>query len=162
MYLFSSKVLFLLNKTNDDWWHVRKGSGKDGFVPANYVKEIEGKRIPVQVRQPVTVKDVRRIKKTRMTKKTVPVRKPKPPPKATGQFSFARKMISIFHKILNVFNFLATEIESVSQRKKNINESYDEVVRLAKVSIFFSLLPVPHIVKTINVTFNHPETAHGP
>lgn len=73
-----------MNKTNDDWWHVRKGSGKDGFVPANYVKEIEGKRIPVQVRQPFTVKDVRRIKKTRMTKKTVPIRKPKPPPKAAG------------------------------------------------------------------------------
>jgi spectrin beta len=86
-FLFSPgdvQVFFLLNKTNDDWWHVRKGSGKDGFVPANYVKEIEGKRIPVQVRQPFTVKDVRRIKKTRMTKKTVPIRKPKPPPKAAG------------------------------------------------------------------------------
>lgn len=81
----NNKVFFLLNKTNEDWWHVRKGSGKDGFVPANYVKEIEGKRIPVQVRQPFTVKDVRRVKKTRMTKKTVPIRKPKPPPKATGE-----------------------------------------------------------------------------
>ncbi|XP_046630760.1 spectrin beta chain, non-erythrocytic 1-like isoform X4 [Daphnia pulicaria] len=109
MTMTKGEVFFLLNKTNDDWWHVRKGSGKDGFVPANYVKEIEGKRIPVQVRQPFTVKDVRRIKKTRMTKKTVPIRKPKPPPKAA-----------------------ATEVESVSQRKKNINESYDEVVRLAK------------------------------
>lgn len=81
----SYQVLFLLNKTNDDWWHVRKGSGRDGFVPANYVKEIEGKRIPVQVRQPFTVRDVRRVKKTRMIKKTVPVRKPKPPPKNTGK-----------------------------------------------------------------------------
>jgi len=77
-------VLFLLNKTNDDWWHVRKGSGKDGFVPANYVKEIEGKRIPVQVRQPFTVKDVRRVKKMRMAKGKVPVSKPKPAPKTTG------------------------------------------------------------------------------
>jgi spectrin beta len=83
-FFFMYQVFFLLNKTNDDWWHVRKGSGKDGFVPANYVKEIEGKRIPVQVRQPFTVKDVRRIKKTRMAKKTVPIRKPKPPPKAVG------------------------------------------------------------------------------
>jgi len=78
------QVLFLLNKTNDDWWHVRKGSGKDGFVPANYVKEIEGKRIPVQVRQPFTVKDVRRVKKMRMAKGKVPVSKPKPAPKTTG------------------------------------------------------------------------------
>ena len=83
-YFFMYQVFFLLNKTNDDWWHVRKGSGKDGFVPANYVKEIEGKRIPVQVRQPFTVTDVRRSKKTRMAKKTVPIRKPKPPSKAVG------------------------------------------------------------------------------
>ena len=82
-------MLFLLNKTNDDWWHVRKGSGKDGFVPTNYVKEIEGKRIPVQVRQPVTVKDVRRVKKMRMAKGKVPVSKPKPAPRTpTGIFLF--------------------------------------------------------------------------
>ena len=80
-------MLFLLNKTNDDWWHVRKGSGKDGFVPTNYFKEIEGKRIPVQVRQPVTVKDVRRVKKMRMAKGKVPVSKPKPAPRTpTGIF----------------------------------------------------------------------------
>ena len=34
-----------------------------------------------------------------------------------------------------MFWLLATEVESVAQRKKNINESYDEVVRLAKVSL---------------------------
>jgi spectrin beta len=78
------QVVFLLNKTNDDWWHVRKATGKDGFVPANYVKEIEGKRVPVQVRQPFTVQDFRRVKRTRMVKKSFPVRKPKPPPKAAG------------------------------------------------------------------------------
>ena len=65
---------------------MRKGSGKDGFVPANYVKEIEGKRIPVQVRQPFTVKDVRRVKKMRMAKGKVPVSKPKPAPKTTGKY----------------------------------------------------------------------------
>lgn len=78
------QVLFLLNKTNEDWWHVRKGTGKDGFVPANYVREIEGKRVPVQVRQPITVKDVRRVKRTRMVKKIFPVRRSKPAPKPPG------------------------------------------------------------------------------
>jgi hypothetical protein len=56
-------------------------------VPANYVKEIEGKRIPVQVRQPFTVKDVRRVKKMRMAKGKVPVSKPRPAPKPTGNTS---------------------------------------------------------------------------
>ena len=40
-------------------------------------------------------------------------------------------LFNIFIRIL----ISATEVESVSQRKKNINESYDEVVRLAKVRI---------------------------
>ena len=127
-------MLFLLNKTNDDWWHVRKGSGKDGFVPANYVKEIEGKRIPVQVRQPFTVKDVRRVKKTRMVKKTVPVRKPKPPPKNIGNLKSILKFFIHYFKLLYFFS--VTEVESVAQRKKNINDSYNEVVRLAKVKFF--------------------------
>ncbi len=38
--------------------------------------------------------------------------------------------------------FAATEIESVAQRKKNINESYEEVVRLAKVSVLLVLILV--------------------
>lgn len=87
MIIACDQVMFLLNKTNDDWWHVRKATGKDGFVPANYVREIDGKRIPVQVRQPFTVKDARRVKKTRMVKKQVPVRKAKPPaPKPPREF----------------------------------------------------------------------------
>ena len=68
----------------------------------------------MQVRQPFIVKDVRRVKRTRMVKKTVPMRKPKPPPKSA-----------------------AAELESVAQRKKNINDTYNEVVRLSKVCFFF-------------------------
>lgn len=30
----------LLNKTNGDWWQVRKGSEKPMYVPATYMKEI--------------------------------------------------------------------------------------------------------------------------
>lgn len=30
----------LLNKTNGDWWQVRKGSEKPMYVPASYMKEI--------------------------------------------------------------------------------------------------------------------------
>jgi spectrin beta len=29
--------MLLLNKTNSDWWNVRKADGTDGFVPASYV-----------------------------------------------------------------------------------------------------------------------------
>ena len=43
------EIMILLNKTNPDWWSVRKVDGIDGFVPANYVREIEQKVIQVQV-----------------------------------------------------------------------------------------------------------------
>ena len=35
------EVMFLLDKTNQDWWNIRKSSGDTGYVPANYVKEFE-------------------------------------------------------------------------------------------------------------------------
>ena len=33
-----SELMFLLAKSNKDWWNVRTVNGSDGFVPANYVK----------------------------------------------------------------------------------------------------------------------------
>jgi spectrin beta len=32
------ELMFLLAKSNKDWWNVRTANGSDGFVPANYVK----------------------------------------------------------------------------------------------------------------------------
>ena len=32
------ELMFLLAKSNKDWWNVRTANGNDGFVPANYVK----------------------------------------------------------------------------------------------------------------------------
>ena len=56
------EVMFLLDKTNSDWWNIRKANGDNGYVPANYVKEVEPKIVSVEVKKPVTVKDVRKVK----------------------------------------------------------------------------------------------------
>ena len=53
--------MFLLDKTNSDWWNIRKSNGDNGYVPANYVKEVEPKIVSVEVKKPVTVKDVRKV-----------------------------------------------------------------------------------------------------
>ena len=47
------EVMFLLAKSNKDWWNVRTAAGKDGFVPRNYVKEIEPKSVQVEVTRDV-------------------------------------------------------------------------------------------------------------
>ena len=36
--MVKGELMFLLAKSNKDWWNVRTASGTDGFVPANYVK----------------------------------------------------------------------------------------------------------------------------
>jgi len=78
MTMQKGEVMLLLNKTNSDWWNVRKADGTDGFVPANYVREIEPKVVQVQVRRPEKIREMQRVKKTRMVKQFVPTRRVKP------------------------------------------------------------------------------------
>jgi spectrin beta len=78
MTMFKGEVMFLLNKTNSDWWNVRKADGTDGFVPANYVREIEPKVVQVQVRRPEKIREMQRVKKTRMVKQIIPTRRVRP------------------------------------------------------------------------------------
>lgn len=70
--------MFLLSKTNSDWWNVRKSSGEEGFVPANYIRESEPQRIKVRVKKEVKVPEKRMVPRTRMVKKTVRTKKRKP------------------------------------------------------------------------------------
>lgn len=67
--------MFLLSKTNPDWWSVRKANGQDGFVPANYVREIEPKVMQIPVRKSEKVRGVQRVQKTKMVKQMIPVKK---------------------------------------------------------------------------------------
>lgn len=41
MFMTKGEEMLLLNKTNSDWWNVHKNDGTEGFVPANYVSELE-------------------------------------------------------------------------------------------------------------------------
>jgi len=77
MTMQKGEVMLLLNKTNSDWWNVRKADGTDGFVPANYVREIEPKVVQVQVRRPEKINEMQRVKKTRMVNQFVPTRRVK-------------------------------------------------------------------------------------
>lgn len=39
------EVLALLDTSNSDWWRVLKHDGVEGYVPANYIKEIPGETV---------------------------------------------------------------------------------------------------------------------
>ena len=68
-----SQVMVLLEKTNSDWWKAQRGSGLHGYVPANYVKEIEPKIVKKAVKVPKIVKKQRKkiIKQDRKEKDKV-------------------------------------------------------------------------------------------
>jgi len=61
MSMAKGEVMVLINKTNGDWWNVRKDNGQEGFVPANYVKEIEPKHMSVQVQRPEKIKEIKKV-----------------------------------------------------------------------------------------------------
>ncbi|KAK6631754.1 hypothetical protein RUM43_013818 [Polyplax serrata] len=113
MDMQKNEVMLLLYKTNQDWWNVRKENGTEGFVPANYVKEIEGKVIPVQVQRPEKVKDVRKVKKTKTVRQTVRVKKAVPP-RSPGKR-----------------NKIVDDNQNVEKRQKNINDKYGDLLKLA-------------------------------
>ncbi|XP_071547281.1 spectrin beta chain, non-erythrocytic 5 isoform X4 [Panulirus ornatus] len=113
MQMVKGETMFLINKTNNDWWNVRKANGEEGFVPANYVRDSEPKKINVRVKKEVKVPEKRMVPKTRMVKKTERVkrRKPKAPPRNKRGFE---------------------EPETVEKRLQSINSAYGDICELAQ------------------------------
>ncbi|KAL0808290.1 hypothetical protein ABMA28_012785 [Loxostege sticticalis] len=108
------EVMFLINKTNPDWWSVRKADRTDGFVPANYVREIEPRVVPVQVRRPEKVRTVQRVKKTVLVKQVVPVRRSKPQSRRASKAAVPQ-----------------AKIATVDTRVADIKKDYDELLSLS-------------------------------
>ncbi|XP_076359799.1 spectrin beta chain, non-erythrocytic 5 kst [Tachypleus tridentatus] len=115
MEMQKGEVMLLLQKTNSDWWHARRGNGQDGFVPANYVKEIEPKIIKKVVKQPVKVPQKERVKKRVMKRQVVKKKKQSPNNKKPLSRSSSRK-----------------DGMKVEERQKAINKTFDDLVHLAK------------------------------
>lgn len=110
--MVKNEVMFLLNKSNPDWWCVRKADGTDGFAPANYVAEIEPRIIHINIRKPEVVKTVQKVKKTKLIKTKVPVKVIRQLPSRAPK----RKI---------------DDNDSVPKRQKSINDSYTQLQDLA-------------------------------
>ncbi|VDI64626.1 Hypothetical predicted protein [Mytilus galloprovincialis] len=63
------EVLLLIQRTNSDWWQIRKEDGHKGFVPSNYVKEVKPKVTQKVIRKPMKVTE--KVKVTVMKKEVV-------------------------------------------------------------------------------------------
>lgn len=113
------EVMTLVQKTNDDWWNVRKAAGQEGFVPANYVKEVEPRVVRKVVKRPVVVPErqlVRKIVTTTTTSPTSPRQeKPASPQKAAGYT-----------------NSIPKDGRGVQQRQDSINSSYHNLLHMSK------------------------------
>ena len=58
VYMFTFyffQILILLQKTNSDWWQIRKSDATEGFVPANYIKEVDPKIVQKVIKRPIRV-----------------------------------------------------------------------------------------------------------
>jgi spectrin beta len=108
--MIKGEVMYLLNKSNPDWWCVRKADGTDGFAPAKYVKEIEPRLLQMQYKKPETVKTVQKVKKTKMVNQRVPV-------KVFRQRKPAKRRVD--------------DNDSVPKRQKKINDTYKHLLDLA-------------------------------
>lgn len=122
MQMNKGEVMILINKTNDDWWSVRKMDGSEGFVPANYVKEIEARAVPCLVPKTEKVRTIEKVKKSILVRQIVPVKRIKP-----AKISQVRPLVK---------RQTTTEVkdnnDSVEKRQSRINTTYDQLQLLAQ------------------------------
>ncbi|KAL5008187.1 hypothetical protein ScPMuIL_013768 [Solemya velum] len=113
------EILLLVQRSNPDWWHVRRDDETEGFVPANYVKDTEPKVIQKIVKKPTKVQEKVKVRKTVM-KKEVVKRKNEDANKLRRAPSVRSKANLHFDK------------DNVETRQKAINLSYGKLLKLAQ------------------------------
>ncbi|XP_023176009.2 spectrin beta chain, non-erythrocytic 1 isoform X1 [Drosophila hydei] len=122
MKMDKGEVMLLKSKTNDDWWCVRKDNGHEGFVPANYVREIEARPVACIVPKAEKVKSLQKVKKTILVRQVVPVKRIRPvvvAPKPLVQRRTSNQSIN-------------ENADSVEKRQQRVNATYDELQEMAQ------------------------------
>ncbi|XP_055309165.1 spectrin beta chain, non-erythrocytic 1 isoform X4 [Sitodiplosis mosellana] len=122
MTMSKGEILILLNKTNEDWWSIRKMDGSEGFVPANYVKEIEARLVPCLEKRIEKIRTVQKVKKSILVRQVVPVKRIKP-----TKVSQVRPLVK--RRPANEAN---DSSDSVEKRQKRVNSTYDQLQLLAQ------------------------------
>ncbi|XP_066281028.1 spectrin beta chain, non-erythrocytic 5-like isoform X2 [Branchiostoma lanceolatum] len=121
MYKYSGKgmsvdrgqILVLTSKANKDWWCVRRPDGVEGYVPANYVKEVEGKVVQKKVKRKVKVPEKVKVKEVKTRKELVKRKNP--------LYSKASAQTSVHF-----------DRDNLEERQQNISATYRRLVKLAQ------------------------------
>ncbi|XP_035899186.1 spectrin beta chain, non-erythrocytic 1 isoform X2 [Anopheles stephensi] len=124
MKVSKGDVMILQNKNNVDWWNVRKLDGTEGFVPANYVKEIEPRPVPCLVRKAEKVKVMQKVKKTILVKEVIQVKRVRP-----AKVSQMKPLVK--RRTRGDDPTAIDSNDSVDKRQKHINDTYDQLQELA-------------------------------
>ncbi|XP_050085218.1 spectrin beta chain, non-erythrocytic 5 isoform X3 [Anopheles aquasalis] len=125
MKVVKGDVMILQNKNNADWWNVRKLDGQAGFVPANYVKEIEPRSVPCLVRKAEKVKAMQKVKKTILVKEVIQVKRVRP-----AKVSQLKPLVK--RRTKGDDGSVFDSNDSVDKRQKHINSTYDQLQDLAE------------------------------
>ncbi|XP_058129165.1 spectrin beta chain, non-erythrocytic 1 [Anopheles coustani] len=126
MKVSKGDVMILQNKNNADWWNVRKLDGTEGFVPANYVKEIDPRPVPCLVRKAEKVKVMQKVKKTILVKEVIQVKRVRP-----AKVSQVKPLVKRRTKGDDGTGVIDSN-DSVDKRQKHINGTYDQLQDLAE------------------------------
>ncbi|XP_078592218.1 spectrin beta chain, non-erythrocytic 5-like isoform X2 [Branchiostoma floridae x Branchiostoma japonicum] len=121
MYKYSGKgmsvdrgqILVLTSKTNKDWWCVKRPDGVEGYVPANYVKEVESKVVQKKVKRKVKVPEKVKVKEVKTRKELVKRKNP--------LYSKASAQTSVHF-----------DRDNLEERQQNISATYRRLVKLAQ------------------------------
>ncbi|XP_069119024.1 LOW QUALITY PROTEIN: spectrin beta chain-like [Argopecten irradians] len=121
MKVDKGEIMIVVQRTNADWWQIRKSDGTEGFVPANYVADIDPKVTQKIVKRPTKVPEKVKIKKTVMKKELVKKKKEK------EKSSKLRRAPSVRSKANLHF-----DKDNVDKRQRQVNVTYNKLVRLAQ------------------------------
>ncbi|GFO34699.1 spectrin beta chain, non-erythrocytic 5-like, partial [Plakobranchus ocellatus] len=111
--------MILLQRTTTDWWQVRKADATEGFVPANYVREVDPKIVQKVIKQPVKVPEKVKVKRTVMKKEVVKKKK--------DRTSKLRRAPSVRSKANLHF-----DKDNVESRQRAITTQYTKLCKLSQ------------------------------
>ncbi|XP_063958759.1 spectrin beta chain, non-erythrocytic 5-like isoform X1 [Lytechinus pictus] len=120
MKIAKGEIMILIEKSNTDWWSVRRGNAQEGFIPANYVKEVTPKVVKKKVKRKVKVPEKVMVKKTKIRQEIIKKKKPKDRKSVLSRSGSVRRQSHHFDE------------DNIELRLASINGTYKRLRKLSE------------------------------